>query len=150
MRKPLVIFVIFSLLLSIPAFPQYKGKSFSEIKAIMNVALKLVGVKAEILKIVVNQTLRVDFYARMTTGHFPDQHSFEMMMAGVVAVVGDCTRQTSWTSDKLYFCHVNTHKPTHWIYTKDCRSILRQAESGVSSSRLSRAILKALHTVERR
>ncbi len=147
MRKLLVAFIVFSLLLSIPAFSQYKGKSLTQVKTIMNAALQLVGVKARILKVAKNRSGKVDFYAKMTTKHFTDELSWMKTMAGVVAVVGDCTRQTSWASSRLYFCNVETNAPTNWMSTRDCRVILRQAESGVSSTALSKAIMSALHKV---
>ncbi len=145
MRKLLVTFVVFFLLFSIPAFSQYSGKNLAQVKDIMNGALEEVGLKVQILKVIKNQDGKVDFYARMTTKRFPSEAQFVIAMAGVIALVGDCTRQTYWTSSRLYFCHTTTHKPTQWISTSDCRKVLGLAEFGASEEKIKEAIFESLH-----
>jgi len=157
MRKLLVIFVIFSLLFSIPAFSQYKDKSLPQIKTLMNSALKLllpflphpeqqIEPRARILKIIKNQSGKVDFYAQITTDRFRDEQSFAMTLGVVMAVVTRCTRQVSWSSDKLYFCPANTDKPKYWISTSRADVICRQINESTWDDRItSKVILKALH-----
>jgi len=107
MRKLLVIFVIFSLLLSTPAFSQhkaYKDMSLSQIKTAINLLLQLYRnalpfvpyAQAKILKVVKNQSGKVDFYAQISIHREVDEHSFAMTVGVVMSLVTACTRQVSW------------------------------------------------------
>lgn len=147
MRKlSITLLILFLLFIPITSFAQYSGKSLTEVKNIMNGALELVGIKARILRVVKNlNTEKVNFYAQMTTAKLSGEQEFIMTLAGVIAIVGDATRQTSWASDKLYFCHIKTNASIFWFSTKDCRRILKQAEAGASESKLNSEIMDAIH-----
>lgn len=145
MKKLLVTFVVFSLLFSTSAFSQYKSKSLAQVKIIMNEIFKETEIQARILKITKNQDGKVDFYARMTKKRFPNEAEFVDTLGGVIFLVGICTRQVYWTSSRLYFCHVMTHKPTQWISTSDCRKVLGLAEFSASEERIKEAIFESLH-----
>jgi hypothetical protein len=161
MKKCLVAFVIFSLLLSIPVLADYKGKSLSQIKTLMNSTLKLFRdelpfvpyTKAKILKIVKNQSGKVDFYAQILIRREVDEHSFAMTVGVVMSVVTGCTRQVSWSSDKLYFCPANTDKPNYWISTSMADAICRMNSSPLADTWddriLAKVILRELHKVKK-
>ena len=165
MKKYLVAFVVFSLLLSTPAFSQhkaYKDMSLSQIKTAINLLLQLYRnalpfvpyAQAKILKVVENQSGKVDFYAQISIHREVDEHSFAMTVGVVMSLVTACTRQVSWASDKLYFCPANTDKPNYWISTSRADVICRMNISPLADTwndrTLAKVILKALHTVEKR
>lgn len=162
MRKLLVIFVIFSLLLSTLASSQhkaYKDMSLPQIKTAMNSllasyrnALPFVPyAQAKILKIVKNQSGKVDFYAQISIYREVDEHSFAMTVGVVMSLVTACTRQVSWSSDKLYFCPAHTDKPNYWISTSMADAICRMNSSPLADTwddkTLAKVILKELHEV---
>ena len=164
MKKWLVAFVIFSLLLSTPAFSQhkaYKDMSLAQIKTAINSllmsyrnALPFVPyAQAKILKIVKNQSGKVDFYARILIHREVDEHSFAMTAGVVMSLVTACTRQVSWSADKLYFCPPNTDKPSYWISTSMADAICRMNSSPLANTwddrTLAKVILKELHKVEK-
>jgi len=156
MRKLLVIFVIFSLLFSIPAFSQYKDKSLPQIKTLMNSTLELFQevaspltpyrVQARILRIVKNQAGKVDFYAQISIHRYPDQQSFAITLGVVMSIITGCTRQNSWSSGKIYFCLFDKKKPKYWISTSRADVLCRQINESTWDDRIiCKVILKALH-----
>jgi len=162
MKKLLVTFVVFSFLLSIPAFSQhkaYKDMSLPQIKTAINSLLTLYRnalpfvpyAQAKILKIVKNQSGKVDFYAQILIRREVDEHSFAMTVGVVMSLVTACTRQVSWSSDKLYFCPPNTDKPNYWVSMSMADAICRMNSSPLANTwddrALAKVILKELHTI---
>ena len=162
MKKYLVALIVFSLLLSTPAFSQhkaYKDMSLSQIKTAINSLLQLYRnelpfipyAQAKILKIVKNQSGKVDFYVRILIYREVDEHSFAMTVGVVMGVVIGCTRQVPWSSDKLYFCPAHTDKPNYWISTSRADVICRMNTSPLADTWddkiFAKVILKELHKV---
>lgn len=145
-KLSIILLILFLLFIPITSSAQYSGRSLSEIKIIMNGALEIVGIKAKIIRVIRNlNTEKVDFYAQITTQTMSGEQEFIMTLGGVISVVATVTRQTSWASDKLYFCHLKTNASIFWYSTKDCRRLLKLAEAGASESKLNSEIMEAMH-----
>jgi len=160
-KKSILFFLCFTLVLSIPTLADYKDMSLSEIKTEINRILKLYRdavpfvpyAKVKILKIIKNQSGKVDFYAQILIHREVDEHSFAMTVGVVMSIVTGCTRQISWSSDKIYVCPANTDKPEYWISTNMADAICRMNSSPLADTwddrTLAKVILKGLHKVKK-